>query len=661
MNVKVTACTYTSTISQADADAQADAAAQDYADKNGFCHTTTTVITHTVDVRRPDEDMADCSLDKLGVNVVPDGGDLTVTFTYPNDEHRKDCSSGRQCVLMAGGTNYNDSCIDAPVLDGSNAYFPGVVYEGTRDATTGELTSFTLKNITTDLVLYVSCTCKHSCGNDAIDKEYTPACDPASGSYGTPIQVQIPANTYYAWNCYGGDNSAANALAEAAAQDYANKNGVCYTTTAPLVGNDQQCATATRNNCATCQNGSSVQMCVAANTYFDVTKAAANQKAIDYLTANKQNYANTNGTCTSYTTSANWVYVSSTCSGTTETATYQDKAVCSPTYGQTKKETYTNSTSCGYVATTTTTVKLVCNTAQTATATKNNCASGCSVSSTCKASYTRAAGTDCWNYGYLTQAEADAFALSTAQNYAQSAANALSDSSCCSGTVWKDTGNYRCSSTATGCLTASGTGNYRCKEQKNACNTSQTQWVQECTNCGSCVTTCVSTWKDSGNYRCSSTATGCLTASGTGNYRCKEQYDSCDSSKKQWVQECTNCGSCTTTTAATTAGCAVTSSNTSYGTCGSNSVMTSCSGQTFRVTVTTSGSGNIAISNAYMDYGGTKIGSATYYNSSSKTAYFDLNLNGYSSPVSGYVTWTVNQVGRSDCSFTQRTYMTITF
>ncbi|MBX2924079.1 MAG: hypothetical protein KF746_17905 [Chitinophagaceae bacterium] len=53
-----------------------------------------------------------------------------------------------------------------------------------------------------------------------------------------------------------------------------------------------------RNNCTGCQMGSLVTYSVPANTYYATTQPAANALAQDDITANAQNYANANGTCT---------------------------------------------------------------------------------------------------------------------------------------------------------------------------------------------------------------------------------------------------------------------------------------------------------------------------------------------------------------------------
>jgi hypothetical protein len=90
--------------------------------------------------------------------------------------------------------------------------------------------------------------------------------------------------------------------ADAKAQEYfdeqcqlnANENGEC---TEIRIGNDAQCGSATKEHCPQYHYGTTVQMCVNANTYFAHTKEEANRMAIDHLEASKQQYANENGQC----------------------------------------------------------------------------------------------------------------------------------------------------------------------------------------------------------------------------------------------------------------------------------------------------------------------------------------------------------------------------
>ena len=91
----------------------------------------------------------------------------------------------------------------------------------------------------------------------------------------------------------------AQANANAGAQAYANSVGSC-----PVVYyNVTKTATATRNNCGTAYNGSSVTYTIAANTYNNITsQASVDATAQSAVDSGVQAYANANGTCTLRTT-----------------------------------------------------------------------------------------------------------------------------------------------------------------------------------------------------------------------------------------------------------------------------------------------------------------------------------------------------------------------
>ena len=80
-------------------------------------------------------------------------------------------------------------------------------------------------------------------------------------------------------------------------QSYANTNGTCTTNT---YYNTQLSASVTRNNCLTCETGSTVLYTVAASSSLFTNTCSLNEaqtSASIYFAANSQSYANTNGTC----------------------------------------------------------------------------------------------------------------------------------------------------------------------------------------------------------------------------------------------------------------------------------------------------------------------------------------------------------------------------
>jgi len=89
-----------------------------------------------------------------------------------------------------------------------------------------------------------------------------------------------------------------------------------------LYYNTPQSQTFTKNNCGTCSQGSQVLYTVAGNTYSSpVSVEEANQLALNDIASNGQNYANTNGTCTSLNT----VYYTNNTTQANYTATYTSR------------------------------------------------------------------------------------------------------------------------------------------------------------------------------------------------------------------------------------------------------------------------------------------------------------------------------------------------
>lgn len=87
--------------------------------------------------------------------------------------------------------------------------------------------------------------------------------------------------------------------ADAQATTYGNANKQSYANTngTCTYGNDLKTQNFIRNNCGTGKVGSTVAYTVPANTYFAPTKAEANADAMDDIADNGQAYANANGTC----------------------------------------------------------------------------------------------------------------------------------------------------------------------------------------------------------------------------------------------------------------------------------------------------------------------------------------------------------------------------
>jgi hypothetical protein len=194
--------------------------------------------------------------------------------------------------------------------------------------------------------------------------EITGACtrDNCEAGYeGAPVPYAVPAGMFQSVVSQADAQAQAQAYYEANCQANANANGECFLIE---VGNDQQCGSAQKNNCGSCQYGNTVQLCVGANTYFAATKAEANQLALNYINANKQAYANSHGTCSNIDDS-DWVATGiAKCSSNSATADgtgsnrYKeevDNGSCSSTSGQTR---WVSDGQCP--ATTTTTTQIPC-------------------------------------------------------------------------------------------------------------------------------------------------------------------------------------------------------------------------------------------------------------------------------------------------------------
>ena len=120
-----------------------------------------------------------------------------------------------------------------------------------------------------------------------------------TGYTGSTITYTVSANKYSSTiSQIDADNLALSDI-NTNKQTYANTNGTC--TLIPIVSyyNAQASATSTKNTCGTGYTGSTLTYIVSANKYSStISQADADNKALLDLNANKQAYANANGTCT---------------------------------------------------------------------------------------------------------------------------------------------------------------------------------------------------------------------------------------------------------------------------------------------------------------------------------------------------------------------------
>ncbi|HZK71758.1 MAG TPA: DUF5977 domain-containing protein, partial [Clostridia bacterium] len=122
--------------------------------------------------------------------------------------------------------------------------------------------------------------------------------DCGTGYKGSVVTYTIAAKKYSSTvSQIDADNMATTDL-NANKQVYANTNGTCIAQSV-IYYNTQTSATATKNDCGTGYKGSVVTYIVAAKKYNStVSQIDADNMATTDLSANKQAYANANGTCT---------------------------------------------------------------------------------------------------------------------------------------------------------------------------------------------------------------------------------------------------------------------------------------------------------------------------------------------------------------------------
>lgn len=128
-------------------------------------------------------------------------------------------------------------------------------------------------------------------------------------------------------------NSKAQAAVEAQGQALANEQGTCTWT-------GKASKVFTRNNCGTCQHGSSVTVTqdqVGGPFTSNISQADANKKAQDAVNSQGQAVANKNGDCVADSTTPSWSDTGSTrCDGCTSQKQQRDTNPCSSSYNNTR-------------------------------------------------------------------------------------------------------------------------------------------------------------------------------------------------------------------------------------------------------------------------------------------------------------------------------------
>ena len=165
-------------------------------------------------------------------------------------------------------------------------------------------------------------------------KQFTKQC--ADGGVGSKVIIDQDDVTGGPFTSYE-SQEAANALAQAAVeqqgQALADAQGTCTWT-------GRASKVFTRNNCGSCQHGSSVTVTqdqVGGPFTSNISQADANKKAQDAVNSQGQAVANKNGDCVADSTTPSWSDTGSTrCSGCTSQKQQRDTNPCSSSYNDTR-------------------------------------------------------------------------------------------------------------------------------------------------------------------------------------------------------------------------------------------------------------------------------------------------------------------------------------
>lgn len=165
-------------------------------------------------------------------------------------------------------------------------------------------------------------------------KEFTKQCaDGGVGSKVTIDQDDVTGGPFTSTVSQEDANSKAQAAVEQQGQALADAQGTCTWT-----GNASKVFT--RNNCGSCQHGSSVTVTqdqVGGPFTSNISQADANKKAQDAVNSQGQAVANKNGDCVADSTTPSWSDTGSTrCDGCTSQKQQRDTNPCSSSYNDTR-------------------------------------------------------------------------------------------------------------------------------------------------------------------------------------------------------------------------------------------------------------------------------------------------------------------------------------
>ena len=165
-------------------------------------------------------------------------------------------------------------------------------------------------------------------------KEFTKQCaDGGVGSEVTIDQDDVTGGPFTSTVSQEDANSKAQAAVEQQGQALADAQGTCTWT-------GKASKVFTRNNCGTCQHGSSVTVTqdqVGGPFTSNISQADANKKAQDAVNSQGQAVANKNGDCVADSTTPSWSDTGSTrCDGCTSQKQQRDTNPCSSSYNDTR-------------------------------------------------------------------------------------------------------------------------------------------------------------------------------------------------------------------------------------------------------------------------------------------------------------------------------------
>lgn len=165
-------------------------------------------------------------------------------------------------------------------------------------------------------------------------KQFTKQCaDGGVGSKVTIDQDDVTGGPFTSTVSQEDANSKAQAAVEQQGQSLADAQGTCTWT-------GKASKVFTRNNCGTCQHGSSVTVTqdqVGGPFTSNISQADANKKAQDAVNSQGQAVANKNGDCVADSTTPSWSDTGSTrCDGCTSQKQQRDTNPCSSSYNDTR-------------------------------------------------------------------------------------------------------------------------------------------------------------------------------------------------------------------------------------------------------------------------------------------------------------------------------------